>query len=81
MDKIVLSFKLYPISNTSNTAEINITINSINDYPTFNLYNFTKSFEEKVILKGIEKTKSIISVDLNKDGKVDIITQVKAQIV
>ena len=70
------SFQVQAISGIklSNTSDINITVNNINDTPTLDVSGFKKSFEEKTVLSNIDSASSIFAIDLNKDGKLDILT-------
>lgn len=74
-------FKILAISGIklSNVSDVDITVNSINDTPTLDISSFKKSFEEKAILDNIYSTSSIFAIDINKDGKLDILTTSKDQ--
>jgi uncharacterized protein YcfL len=68
------SFKSSDSKLDSNIATITITINSINDSPVITTKTYKDSFEKKVINSSVKTASSIFSIDLNQDGRVDILT-------
>ena len=61
--------------NLTTTQNMKINIININDNtPVFDLKVYNKSFESSSISNDLNSTSTIISIDFNHDGKVDILT-------